>query len=246
MITNKDGNIWLVASDICRVLELDVSTSVNGRFRKDKDGARYKSGGLDEDEKGTVNVSTLGGTQKLLCVNESGLYSLVFGSSRPEAKAFRKWVTSEVIPSVRKNGSYTLPKKSKRVLQLEAAGKSPEFIEKRIETVTTRKNFTGVLKEHGVTGQGYQMCTRSTYQPLYGGDGSTSYIKEKLGIAKKASVRDSLPMVQLVAVQLSELLAAERIETQRANGNIECATVCLSSSQSVAQAVKESKRQLTA
>jgi prophage antirepressor-like protein len=64
---------------------------------------------LDDDEKGVSNVYTLGGMQKMLCINESGLYHLIFTSRKGEAKAFRKWVTSEVIPSIRKTGSYSIP-----------------------------------------------------------------------------------------------------------------------------------------
>lgn len=130
--------------------------------------------------------------------------------------------------------------------KLLAAGKSLEFVEKRIETVETRKTFTGTLKDHGVEGSGYQTCTRSIYAPLFGGDGSTAYIKEKLGIDKKASVRDSIGMTELVAVQLSELLAADRIAEQDARGNVQCANVCANSSRSVASAINASRKQLTA
>ena len=61
---------------------------------------------LDDDEKGVSSIDTLGGVQTMATVNESGLYSLIMGSRKPEAKRFKKWVTAEVLPSIRKTGSY--------------------------------------------------------------------------------------------------------------------------------------------
>lgn len=88
----RDGEPWFVAKDICDILELtDVSQTVQS---------------LDDDEKGTYSIRTLGGNQRMSVVSESGLYTLVFKSRKPEAKAFRKWVTSEVLPTIRKTGQY--------------------------------------------------------------------------------------------------------------------------------------------
>jgi anti-repressor protein len=81
-----------VAKDVCVVLgRSDVSMAISR---------------LDECEKGASIVCTLGGKQKMAVINESGLYSLIMTSRKPEAKAFKKWVTSEVLPSIRKTGSY--------------------------------------------------------------------------------------------------------------------------------------------
>lgn len=96
-ITQK-GEIWFVAKDVCEVLELgDVSKAVSR---------------LDDDEKGTNSIPTLGGNQEMLMVNEFGLYSLILGSRKPEAKAFKRWITHEVIPSIRKTGKYEAPKET--------------------------------------------------------------------------------------------------------------------------------------
>ena len=61
---------------------------------------------LDDDEKKTVSIDTNGGKQAMTAVTESGLYAMILKSRRPEAKRFRKWVTSEVLPAIRKNGHY--------------------------------------------------------------------------------------------------------------------------------------------
>jgi prophage antirepressor-like protein len=100
-VVQKDGEPWFVAKDVCLILGLnDPSRAVNGHTERGETG-------LDEDEKGTPVVHTPGGKQRMLCINESGLYSLIFKSIKPEAKVFRKWVTSEVLPAIRKNGSYS-------------------------------------------------------------------------------------------------------------------------------------------
>jgi len=91
-----DGNDepWWVAADVCKILDhSNVSMATNS---------------LDEDEKGVRIVYTPGGPQPLLCVSESGVYSLIFKSRKAEAKAIRRWVTHEVLPAIRKTGMYAL------------------------------------------------------------------------------------------------------------------------------------------
>lgn len=88
----RDDQPWFVVADISDALGYD---KVSNAIRI-----------LDEDEKGAHIVSTLGGKQKMAVCNESGLYSLIIRSSKPEAKRFKKWVTSEVLPAIRRTGQY--------------------------------------------------------------------------------------------------------------------------------------------
>src|SRR5271166_2078402 len=91
----KDGEPWFVAKDVCDILDIgDPSKAVDR---------------LDGDETGTTSIRTTAGPRELLTVNESGVYSLVFTSRKPEAKRFRKWVTGTVLPEIRKTGSYEGP-----------------------------------------------------------------------------------------------------------------------------------------
>ena len=83
---------WFVAKDACDCLKI---TNVSQACQT-----------LDEDEKGIYKVYTLGGSQDMMLISESGLYALIMRSNKPEAKVFRKWVTSEVLPSIRKTGGY--------------------------------------------------------------------------------------------------------------------------------------------
>lgn len=87
-----DSDPWFVAADVCKALELEKTNRALSR--------------LDDDEKGAHSVSTPGGRQRMSIISESGLYSLILGSRKPEARAFKRWITHEVIPSIRKHGAY--------------------------------------------------------------------------------------------------------------------------------------------
>jgi prophage antirepressor-like protein len=95
-VIQRDGAPWFVASDICEAL---------GYANSRKAVADH----LDDDEKGVTIGDTLGGKQALTIINESGLYALVLRSRKPEARKFAKWVTSEVLPAIRKTGGYQPP-----------------------------------------------------------------------------------------------------------------------------------------
>lgn len=89
-----NGQPWFVAVDVCNVLEIANSRDAVAR--------------LDEDEKNTVGLTdgNKRGNPNTAIVSESGLYSLILGSRKPEAKQFKRWITHEVIPSIRKTGGY--------------------------------------------------------------------------------------------------------------------------------------------
>lgn len=121
-VVELEGNPWFVAADVCRVLEIkNVSDSLNR---------------LDADEKMTLDLTEghsgqRGGAQFINVVNESGLYALVLKSRKPDAKRFRKWLTSEVVPSIRKHGIYMTPETIEKVLL------NPDFV---IRLATELKN----------------------------------------------------------------------------------------------------------
>ncbi|AHL70842.1 prophage antirepressor [Bacillus pumilus] len=92
----QDGQPWFVAKDLCEVLEIKNNRDALSR--------------LDEDEKGVVLTDTLGGSQELAAVNEPGLYALILSSRKPEAKQFKRWITHDVIPTIRQTGQYGGPK----------------------------------------------------------------------------------------------------------------------------------------
>lgn len=104
-----NGEFWLVGKDVAAVL---------GYSNPRKALADH----VDEEDKGVTKCDTLGGTQDMTVINESGLYSLVLSSKLPSAKKFKRWVTSEVLPSVRKHGAYMTSE------TLEAAILNPDYL----------------------------------------------------------------------------------------------------------------------
>ena len=95
VVTDEHGEPWFVASDIAQSLE----------YRMASDMTRS----LDDDERGTQIVRTPSGDQEMLVINEPGLFSAILKSRKPEAKRFKRWVTHEVLPRIRKTGSYAVP-----------------------------------------------------------------------------------------------------------------------------------------
>lgn len=112
-----NGEPWFVLADVCKVLEIARGTKVAER--------------LEEDEVRQTSITdSLGRQQKAYIINESGLYTVILRSDKPQAKPFRKWVTSEVLPSIRKHGAYMTEQ------TLERALTSPDFL---IELATQLK-----------------------------------------------------------------------------------------------------------
>lgn len=94
VVKDEQGEPWFVAADVCAVLQLPETHKAVAR--------------LDEDEKDRNSIPTPGGSQSMTVVSEAGLYNLVLGSRKPEAKRFKRWVTHEVLPAIRKTGSYAV------------------------------------------------------------------------------------------------------------------------------------------
>ena len=100
-----NGEPWFALKDVCAVLGISNHKMTAQR--------------LDADEVSLTDLTdSMGRQQETTVVNESGLYNVILRSDKPEAKPFRKWVTSEVLPSIRKTGSYTMPKLSKEMQAL--------------------------------------------------------------------------------------------------------------------------------
>lgn len=92
-VIDRDGEPWFVLNEVCA--KLDIANPSDAASR------------LDDDEKDVLGITdTIGRVQKRVIINESGLYSVILTSRKPEAKRFKKWVTSEVLPSIRKTGGY--------------------------------------------------------------------------------------------------------------------------------------------
>ena len=131
-VTEINGEPWFVLTDICKTLSLTSPHKVADR--------------LEEDEKGRSLIPTLGGAQEMAVISESGLYAVILRSDKPQAKPFRKWVTSEVIPSIRKHGTYgeadysNLSPQLQFLIQLE---KKQNRLERRIDSMCETMQVRG-------------------------------------------------------------------------------------------------------
>lgn len=90
-----DNEPWFVGKDVADALGYSNTRDALSKH-------------VDDEDKGVANCDTLGGTQEMVIINESGLYSLIMSSKLSSAKKFKRWVTSEVLPSIRKTGSYSV------------------------------------------------------------------------------------------------------------------------------------------
>lgn len=137
VIVDFDGCPWWVAADVCSALGLlDVSDAV---------------GRVDEADRGSAPIRSGGQLRQMKIVNESGLWDLVLDSRKPEARRFRKWVTSEVLPSIRQTGSYTLvPQSFAEALELAAAQQREiEAKQRELEVAAPKVEFHDRFMESG-------------------------------------------------------------------------------------------------
>jgi len=105
-VIEKKGEPFFIAKEVANILGYDKTSNLTRR--------------LCDDEKDAHLMSTLGGEQEKIIINESGLYNAIFGSKKPEAIKFKKWVTSEILPSIRKHGGYIPKSDSPREIMAKA------------------------------------------------------------------------------------------------------------------------------
>lgn len=141
--TTINGEPWFIAKNVCLALEIsDVSQACSR---------------LDDDEKLMRTLYVSGQNRESLLINESGLYSLILTSRKPEAKAFKKWVTSEVLPSIRKTGSYQVKPKSalelarEQVALLETIEQQSKLIEQQKPAVEFVDRFVSIKSSKSIT-----------------------------------------------------------------------------------------------
>jgi len=121
-----DGEPWFVGKDVTDILG----------YSNSRDALAKR---VDEEDRGVAKCDTLGGAQNLAIINESGLYSLVLSSKLPAAKAFKRWITHDVIPSIRKHGAYITPEKITELMR------QPETIIQILEILKNEQERNAAL-----------------------------------------------------------------------------------------------------
>ena len=139
-----NGEPWFVLSDVCKVLELTTPARVAERLEKDEVSQ-------------THTIDRMGREQKTTIINESGLYTVILRSDKPQAKPFRKWVTSEVLPSIRKHGSYSV--------QSQFADLSPQ-LQVLIQMETRQKQIEARQAEQATALAGLEQKLQNTCEVI--------------------------------------------------------------------------------
>lgn len=137
ILTNEDGEPLFVASDVCKAMEIANVGNVLAR--------------LDEDEKDIRQMDTPGGVQNMAVVTEPGLYTIILRSDKPTAKEFKRWITHEVIPAIRKTGGYAIQNASPLQLachMLEAMEHQQAQLDDHAERITSLEAYVQVEPEY--------------------------------------------------------------------------------------------------
>ena len=178
-----DDKPWFVGKDVATILGY---AKARNAIAKHVD---------DEDKKDAPIQGALGGTQSMTITNESGVYSLTFSSKLQTAQKFKHWVTSEILPSIRKYGTYTLVNKLK---------------EEREKGKNTRLTLTEALKiskeNERMHGHAYAAYTDLIYKELFGKN--NKQLRKELNVEKNKNVRDYFTIEQLGQLERMEGLFA--------------------------------------
>lgn len=138
-VVMQGGEPWFVAKDVCECLAIGNTSDVVAA--------------LDDDERGIDIIDTLGGPQEMSVISEAGLYSLILRSRKAEAKAFKRWVTHEILPSIRKTGAYSVP---------SAPAKADLSVQSEVECALL------ILKAAGITGNQLAIAADNYYRKRTG------------------------------------------------------------------------------
>ena len=161
---------------------------------------------VDEEDKGVAKCDTLGGTQNLTVINESGIYSLIMGSRLPNAKKFKRWVTSEVLPQIRKTGGYNLPQTYSEALRAlaEKAEQNEKLLadNQRMRPKEIFADAVAASKTSILIGELAKLITQNGYE--IGQTRMFKYLREHGYLIKDGSSRN-MPMQRYVQQGLFEI-----------------------------------------
>lgn len=150
-----DNDAWFVGKDVATILGYSQT-------------AKAVRDHVDDDDKGVSVLDTPGGQQRMTLINESGVYSLVFGSNLPNAKEFKRWVTKEVLPEIRKTGSFNSPQSPEEMLALtmNVTNRTVKRVESIEKDVNDLKN--NVLLDTGSYAVIGRLVSKRVYEYLDG------------------------------------------------------------------------------
>lgn len=219
-----DGEPWFVAKDVA------IALGYKNTNQSVKDNT-------EEEDRGASPIMTPSGTQQMVIINESGLYSLIFGSKLDSAKKFKRWVTSEVLPSLRKTGSYRVPQTIPEQIQLLAQGNVE--LNHRVDTLSERMDkieldlpilpieadrITESVRRKGVSVMGGKQSSayhdRGLRQKVY--NNLYAHLKYQFGIKSYKAIKRSQcdRAVEIIEKWKPPVFLADQIEQTNAQMNM--------------------------
>ena len=191
--TEANGEPWFVGKDVAEALGF-----TNSR--------KALQDHVDMEDKGVTKCDTLGGIQELTVINESGLYSLIMGSRLPNARKFKRWVTSEVLPQIRKTGGYHLPQTySEALRELAEKAEQNEKLKLENERMRPKEIFADAVaasKTSILIGELAKLITQNGYE--IGQTRLFTWLREHGYLIKDGSSRN-MPMQRYVQQGLFEI-----------------------------------------
>ncbi len=188
-----DGEPWFVGKDI----------AISLGYQEPTKAARER---VDEEDRGVSIIDTPSGAQQMIVINESGLYSLILGSRLPNAKKFKRWVTSEVLPSIRKTGGYHLPQTySEALRELAAQAEKNEKLRIENERMRPKEIFADAVaasKTSILIGELTKLITQNGYE--IGQTRLFTWLREH-GYLMKTGTSKNMPMQRYVQQGLFEI-----------------------------------------
>ncbi len=202
-IIMQDGEPWWVAKDVCDVLELSNSRDA------------IKS--LDDDELMSEILTSGGQRREMNIISESGLYTLIIRSNKPEAKKFRRWVTHEVLPSIRKTGSYNTARKYKvsDIKAMQRMIEKPEYKLSDAERRTMTKKLAAIL-------MGDEIFNEINNDVAVRGARANDLIKflRKVGTADMQDIIDAIGGTNRSILKIAQRLSKRGLVKHLGNGRI--------------------------
>lgn len=164
-----ENDPWFVGKDVAKALGYGDGKSLNNAVANH----------VSEEDKGVTELMTPGGKQNTTIINESGLYALIFGSKLESAKRFKHWVTSEVLPAIRKTGAYQKPMTTDQKIQLLAQG-NVELTEKIDKVDKDLQEFKADMPLLALECQRITRAKNQKVVPLMGGKSAPAYKNKSL------------------------------------------------------------------
>jgi prophage antirepressor-like protein len=197
------GQPWWVLSDVARVLGYGSAKDA-GRLLRDK-------------HKGRHPVPTLGGEQEMLLVNEAGLYRLMMKSERPEAERFQDWITEEVLPTIRRTGTYTHRQISRVAKQQKRLHCDEETAKVRCDSIDVNKASHSRLASDNASPKDYQEWHNAGYRGQFDGREAKD-LRQLLGIKGRETPLDHMDRVVLSANCHAKIIADRMIVESAKDG----------------------------